>query len=94
MLAFSLAVLAGVLGGCTPTCQDVCTKLATCDAVSADGLTSAECSESCGQQRDLYAEWTDVEKRKAFDAELTCLYESECAEIEAGACYDERVFAN
>jgi hypothetical protein len=79
---------------CTPTCKDVCTKLAECPSVQAEGITEAECTESCSTQQDLYAEWSDVEKRKAFDAELTCLYESDCDEVAADACYDERIFAN
>ncbi len=89
-LLFALAVLSG----CTPTCEEVCDKLVACENAGTERMSTAECRESCEDQRTLYDEtWDDVAKREAFDAELTCLYESECAEVEEGVCYDEAVWS-
>lgn len=90
----SLLVVLAALTGCTPTCEEVCDKLVACENAGTERMSSAECQESCGDQRALYNEdWEDGQKRDAFDAELTCLFQSECGEIEEGACYDESVWS-
>lgn len=55
-------------------------------------MSATECEESCTEQRELYASWSDSELRADFDAELSCLNTSACSEIADGACYDESVF--
>ncbi len=87
------AVLLQLLVACTPTCQDVCDKLVLCELDGAERLSPAECEESCQAQESLYDEWTDVQKRDAFDAELTCLYDAECTDIAAGTCYEAEVWS-
>lgn len=87
------ALLFALAAGCTPSCADVCDKLVTCELSGAERLSPSECEESCNQQEALYDEWTDSQKRTAFDAELSCLYSSECADVEAGACYDAEVWS-
>lgn len=86
-------LLLAALGGCTPTCEQVCDKLIGCDGLHTERMSSAECEESCKAQQDLYGEWTDEELRDAFDAELECLHEAECADIADDVCYDERVWS-
>ncbi len=88
----SLIVSLWLLAGCTPTCKEVCVKLIACDDLGTERMSATECEESCNQQRDLYAGWSDTELRADFDAELTCLNTRECSEIADGACYDEAVF--
>jgi len=80
--------------GCTPTCDQVCDKLVACENPGTERMSSAECRESCESQRSLYnEEWDDIEKRDAFDDELTCLYDAECADVSDGVCYDEEVWS-
>ena len=76
-----------IILGCTPTCEDVCDKLVACENEGTERMSSDECQESCRAQEELYALWTDQQKRDAFDAELSCLYASECGEVEQGVCY-------
>jgi hypothetical protein len=78
---------------CTPSCDVVCEKVVECENEGTERMSSAECAESCTDQRDLYAGWTDVQKRDAFDEELTCLYESSCADIAEDICYDEMIWS-
>ncbi len=82
-----------LVSACTPTCDEVCDKLVACEMEGTERMSAAECQESCASQQTLYDDWTDVEKRDAFDVQLTCLNESECADVEAGACYDAEVWA-
>lgn len=91
-MATALLIIAS-LSGCTPTCQDVCTKLVACDGLPTERMTEGECEEQCSLQQDRYNTWDDVAKREAFDDELTCLYESTCEQVAAGACYDEDVYS-
>lgn len=86
-------LLISLLSGCTPTCQDVCTKLVACDGLSTERMTEGECDEQCTLQQTRYETWDDSQKRDAFDDELTCLYSSTCDEVADGVCYDEEVFS-
>ena len=79
--------------GCTPSCKQVCEKLVTCEDDGTERMPEAECTETCQDQQALYDDWTDVDKRDAFDAELTCLYDASCDDIAGGSCYDERVWS-
>ena len=82
-----------LLGGCTPTCEQVCDHLVTCKGVVPAASTSAECEEACVAQRDLYDRWTDTSLQDGFDAQLGCLDAATCEEIGAGACYDAHVWS-
>lgn len=79
--------------GCTPTCDEVCSKLVECENEGTERMSADECSESCTAQQALYATWTDTVKRQAFDDELTCLYNAECSNIADGECYDDEVWS-
>jgi hypothetical protein len=82
------------LAGCQPTCEQVCDKLVACEEAGTERMSSAECVEQCGDQKRLYATWTDTQLRDAFDAELDCLDASSCAAIfEDGVCYDDEVWS-
>ena len=90
----SLLLVLAALAGCTPTCDQVCDKLIACENPGTERMSSAECKESCDDQRALLNEdWSDIQKRDAFDAELTCLYESECADVADGVCYDATIWS-
>ena len=89
----SVAVLLLGSAGCTPSCTQVCDKVLACENAGTERMSEGECEESCADQRDLYDRWTDPDKVHAFEDELTCLYDSECADIEDGVCYDEEVWA-
>lgn len=82
-----------MLGGCTPTCEQVCEKLIDCEELSTERMGAAECTESCLIQRDQYADWTDTQLEQDFDDHLSCLQSEECAAIAEGACYDDEVFS-
>lgn len=81
-------LLFALLAGCSPTCEQVCDKLVACEDPGTERMGSAECQESCVQQQELLDHWNDVQKQDAFDAELSCLYESSCGQVQDGACYD------
>jgi hypothetical protein len=81
------------LAGCQPTCAQVCDKLVACENPGTERMSSAECEDQCGEQQELYANWTDTELRASFDDHLSCLYRAECDAVLAGACYDEEVFS-
>lgn len=87
-----LLILAALLAGCTPTCEQVCRKLVECDGLSTTGMSWYECELSCRAQEDLYQRWEDAEKQDAFDEELRCLQESTCAAVADGACYDPTIW--
>ncbi len=82
-----------LLAACTPTCEEVCDHLVTCEGVMPEGSTSAECEESCVAQRDLYQSWDDTSLQDGFDAELVCLADATCDDLGAGACYDAHVWS-
>jgi hypothetical protein len=86
-----LLVLA--FAGCTPTCKQVCDKIVDCDGLPTERMSSAECAESCEAQDDLYDQWTDAEKRHAFDDERACIGDATCDELADGACYDPEVWS-
>ncbi|MBM4391636.1 MAG: hypothetical protein FJ090_10985 [Deltaproteobacteria bacterium] len=82
-----------LLSACTPSCEQVCEKLVACDNDGTERMPEAECTEACQEQQALYDDWTDVQKRDALDAELSCLYNATCDEVASGSCYDEDIWA-
>lgn len=91
-LASALLVALALLAGCDPSCEAVCDKLVACDGLGTERMSASECEEQCREQQDLYGRWDDSELRQSFTDHLSCLDESACADIAAGACYDESVF--
>ncbi len=79
------------LGGCTPSCERVCTKVLACD-LDSDRVAQSECEDSCERQAGLYVSWEDEIKQEAMDDHLRCLVRESCASIEEGACYDDLLF--
>ena len=57
MLSFFVISLFGV--GCTPTCEQTCAKLLSCDAVVT---TEMECENACSAQEQLFDDWADMEQ--------------------------------
>lgn len=91
----ALLLLAGLSAGCTPTCENVCTRLVEdCGNLGTERETAYECEEQCTAQRDLYWKtWTDQDKRDAFNDELTCLASESCEDIDGGICYDPEIWS-
>ena len=90
--ALAALALLSLLGGCTPTCEEVCERLVDECGAGTERLNSDECQESCQSQRDLYQRWEDEGLRDAFDASLECYRDTACDEIAAGACYEQAVW--
>ena len=86
-----IAALAALAAGCAPNCEATCLKLQRCEVGPAN-YTQQECLSSCERQRQLYDDWDDKDKRKAFDAHRLCVANSTCVEIDEGVCYDESIF--
>lgn len=57
MLSFFWSILIFSFG-CTPTCEQTCKKLLSCDAVVT---TEMECENSCNAQEQLFDDWADQE---------------------------------
>ena len=86
-----MVVLILSLLGCTPTCEQVCEKLTTCDEL--DSISSEiDCQSACTAQELLYEDWEDEEKRNAFDELKVCIGENTCDEIADGLCYNEVIY--
>ena len=88
-----MVLAVALLAGCEPTCEEVCDKLLACDGIGTERVSAAECEEQCNEQQELYATWTDTQRRATFQDHLSCLSDSECADIGVGVCYDEDVFS-
>ena len=86
-----MAILILSLLGCTPTCEQVCEKLTTCDGL--DAITSEkDCQSACTAQELLYEDWDDEDKRDAFEELKICIGENTCTEIADGICYNSAVY--
>ena len=95
MLRSSVAALliVGLATACTPTCKRTCRKVLDCGNLESDRVSVPECEATCENQRLLYSGWADQkELDKAIDKHRRCLVGSTCEEIEAGECYDERLY--
>ena len=90
--------LVGVLGllfasACTPTCERTCRKLLDCGTLDSERVSVPECEASCNAQLVMYDDWEDEDElNEAFDLHRECLVQSTCEQVEAGECYDERLF--
>lgn len=45
--------------GCTPTCEQTCKKLLSCEAIVTSEM---ECENACTAQERLFADWADMEE--------------------------------
>jgi len=88
LLAGLVSVL---LYGCSSTCQSVCDKLLTCDALDVGDVGDKECELDCAVQESSYED--DVERAAAFDAYKECVLAASCEELIEGACHDEALYA-
>ena len=86
-----IAVSSALQTGCTPRCQETCTKVLDC-GLESTRVARDECIFACREQQDLYAEWEDETKIEAFKEHKRCLRAATCDEIEAGVCYDPELF--
>lgn len=90
-LSVTLALAGGLGAGCTPRCQDSCSKVLDCD-LGSTRVARDECVLSCQIQQTTYREWDDEVKKQAFREHRRCIRASTCEEIAEGACYDEELF--
>ena len=91
----AVAALLGVLAtsACAPTCERTCKKLLDCGNLDSQRVSVAECEVSCTNQLGMYDGWIDEEElEQAFDDHRRCLVRTSCDAIEAGECYDDRLF--
>ena len=44
--------------GCTPTCEQTCKKLLSCEAIVTSEM---ECENACAAQERLFEDWADME---------------------------------
>lgn len=80
------------VGGCVPTCKEVCNKALSCELDSPRTPLDA-CIEDCERQRSLYKDWwEDEEKVDLFVEHRRCVMQSSCDELAEGVCYDEELF--
>lgn len=77
---------------CRPSCEQVCEKLLACEEVESPRVSLAECEESCTREEALYEQWDDQQLLDALYGEMTCIMDTPCDEVAAGACYDEALF--
>ena len=89
-----VVLLVGMNVGCTPTCEQTCTKLLSCEE---EGLNSPlmnldECTSACAAQSNWYEDNEKVEQQEAFDDLKSCISEETCADLQEGVCYDADVY--
>lgn len=78
---------------CAPNCERTCRKLLDCGTLETDRVSVNECEASCTAQLTMFNGWQDEDElNEAFDEHRRCLVQSTCDQVEAGECYDERLF--
>ena len=61
--------------------------------MDSDRVSVPECEASCTVQLTMFEDWEDEDElNDAFDEHRRCLVQSTCEQVEAGECYDERLF--
>ena len=89
-----VCLIGSLLSACTPTCEQTCNKLLSCEA---DGLNTPqmnldECTSSCASQSNWYEDKEKVDQQDAFDELKSCIYSETCSDVMEGVCYDEDVY--
>ena len=98
MRQFGKLALVGVLmvswTACTPTCEQTCNKLLSCEdeGLEAPLMNLDECTSSCASQSNWYEDNEKVEQQDAFDELKTCITNETCEELENGVCYNSEVY--
>ena len=80
-----------LLYGCSSTCQSVCDKLLSCEALDVGDVGDKECELDCAVQQSAYE--GDEERTAAFEAYKDCVLETSCEELIEGACHNEALYA-
>ena len=55
----SFLILSFVLWGCTPTCEQTCKKLLSCETIVTSEM---ECENACNAQEQLFDDWAEAEE--------------------------------
>ena len=94
-----LALLGSLSFACTPTCEQVCSKLHSCDELNLDNRPETECKVECQFQQGVYEARNEdedephPEKLEAFEDYKRCIDEASCDDLVAGECYDPELYA-
>ena len=85
---------ASFLWGCTPTCEQVCQKIISCeeDGLDAPRMNLDECSSSCAAQSNWYEDQELTEQQVAFDDLKACINSETCEDLADGVCYTEDLY--
>lgn len=86
-----LVCVAGLSFGCSSTCSTVCDKLLSCPELDAAEIGDKECELDCAVQESSYED--DESLSAAFEAYKNCVLDSSCAQIAAGDCHTDELFA-
>ena len=79
------------LVACSTPCSTVCDKLLECEELGFGGISDKECELDCAVQQTSYED--DAALDAAFEAYKSCVTESSCEELAAGACHNPDLFA-
>lgn len=81
--------------GCTPTCEQACQKILTCEDEGLDTprMNLDECTSSCAAQSNWYEDEELDTQQAAFDELKSCIVAESCSDLAEGVCYDEDVYA-
>lgn len=87
----------GSLTGCVPTCDRACRAILDCELAGLEGYGQDRCAADCEDQQVVYDSLADdldqPEGQEAFDALRTCVVDTTCDDLAAGACYDPTLWA-
>lgn len=86
-----LLLLITLLAACTPTCEQSCRKLLSCELDESPRTALEECQGACESQERLYESWEDDDPDNKVDRlhqQRQCIRAATCDEIAAGACFD------
>ena len=80
--------------GCTPNCEQTCTKLLSCEeeGLNTPMMNLDECTSSCASQSNWYEDNEKVDQQDAFDELKSCISRETCEDLQEGVCYDAEVY--
>ena len=77
---------------CTPTCEQVCTKLRSCSDIEVGVSNQLDCTNACLTQQEAIPEEDETQSR-AFSEYKECVSQNTCEQISSGDCYDSGLYS-
>ena len=77
--------------GCSPTCEQVCSKLTDCSNIELGMTNQLDCTNACLAQQEAIPD-EDAES-DSFANYKDCVVQETCEQIEAGVCYDSDLYS-